>query len=210
VLSYYRLPCDKVRVVPLGVDPAFFKLRRAPEKLLLTVSTLHPHKGLDVLLEAFAQFHRERPDFRLVIAGLRGFHSAAIERQRAALGLAEAVELTGWIPRAQLYELYTRAWAFLYPSTFEGFGMPVLEAMAAGIPTGCSDIGPLAAIAGDAALQFAPGDAAALGDAMERLVADEALRARLAAAGPERASQFSWTATARATLEAIRQTNACH
>jgi glycosyltransferase involved in cell wall biosynthesis len=206
VVRYYRLPAESVRVVPLGVDPAFFGLRRAPEKMLFTVSTLHPHKGLDALLEAFARFRRERPDFRLVIAGLRGFHSDAIEGLRARLGLVDAVELTGWIPRERLYELYARAWAFLYPSTFEGFGMPVLEAMAAGIPTGCSDIGPLAAIAGNAALRFKPGDAEAIHVAMARLVADEALRARLGAEGPARAGQYSWTAAARATLDAIEST----
>jgi glycosyltransferase involved in cell wall biosynthesis len=203
VLRYYRLPAGKVRVVPLGVDREFFGLRRAPEKLLLTVSTLHPHKGLEALLRAFAQFRREQPGFRLVIAGLCGFHAEALEKLRTVLGLTGAVEFTGWIPRAQLYELYSRAWAFLYPSTFEGFGMPVLEALAAGIPTGCSNIEPLSAIAGDAALQFEPGNVDAICGAMARLVSDEPLRARLAIEGPARAAAFSWTATARATLDAI-------
>jgi glycosyltransferase involved in cell wall biosynthesis len=203
VLRYYRLPAGKVRVVRLGVDQVFFGLRRAPEKLLLTVSTLHPHKGLDALLEAFARFRRAQPGFRLTIAGLRGFHAEALERLRANLGLTSAVEFTGWIPRAQLYDLYARAWAFLYPSTFEGFGMPVVEALAAGIPTGCSNIEPLSSMAGEAALQFEPDNVAAIYDAMLRLAADEPLRARLAAAGPLRAAAFSWKATARATLDAI-------
>jgi len=203
VLHYYRLPEAKVRLVRLGVDPVFFGLPRAPEKLLLTVSTLHPHKGLDTLLHAFARFQREQPDFRLIVAGLRGFHTEAIEHLRVDLGLTDAVEFTGWIPRAQLYDLYTRAWAFLYPSTFEGFGMPVLEALAAGIPTGCSRIEPLSGIAGDAALQFEAGDADALYQAMLRLTTDDPLRGRLAAEGPQRAADFSWTATARATLDAI-------
>jgi glycosyltransferase involved in cell wall biosynthesis len=203
VLRYYRLPEAKVRVVRLGVDPAFFGLPRAPEKLLLTVSTLHPHKGLDALLQAFARFRGAHPDFRMVVAGLRGFHTAALERLREDLGLADSVEFTGWIPREQIYDLYRRACAFLYPSTFEGFGMPVVEALAAGIPTACSNIEPLSAIAGDAALQFEPGNVEAIANAMARLVADDALRARLAAAGPLRAAAFSWTATARATLDAI-------
>jgi glycosyltransferase involved in cell wall biosynthesis len=203
VLRYYRLPAPKVRVVRLGVDRVFFGLPRAPEKLLLTVSTLHPHKGLDALLRAFARFHREQPGFRLVIAGLRGFHAEALEKLRADLGLNGPVEFTGWIPRAQLYDLYTRAWAFLYPSTFEGFGMPVLEALAAGIPTGCSNIEPLSAIAGEAALQFEAGNVDAIHGAMVGLVSDDALRARLATEGPPRAAAFSWTATARATLDAI-------
>jgi len=203
VLRYYRLPRENVRVATLGVDSVFFGLRRAPEKLLLTVSTLHPHKGLDALLEAFAQFHRDRPDFRLVIAGMRGFHAAAVERLREHLGLAGAVELTGWIPRADLYDLYKRAWAFLYPSTFEGFGMPVLEALAAGIPTACSDIPPLSDIVGDAAIRFNPGNVSAIRDTLHRLVSDDALGARLGAEGPRRAAGFSWASTARITLDAI-------
>jgi len=203
LLRYYRLPPGKVRVVGLGVYPVFFGLRRAPEKFLLTVSTLHPHKGLDALLQAFARFRKQRPDFRLIVAGMRGFHADALERLRDELGLAGAVEFTGWIPREQLYDLYARAWAFLYPSTFEGFGMPVVEAMAAGIPTGCSNIEPLSGMAGEAALQFDPRDPDGICDAITRLVSDGDLRARLAAEGPRRAALYSWTATARATLDAI-------
>jgi glycosyltransferase involved in cell wall biosynthesis len=203
---FYRLPPQKVRIVPLGVDPNFFTIARArhTEPLLLSVSTLHPHKNLDRLLRAFAVFHGKRPEFRLVIAGLRGFDSANLERLRDALGLAAAVEFTGWIPREELYSLYARACAFLYPSTFEGFGLPVLEALAAGVPTACSGIEPLASTAGDAALQFDPNDEAAIADAIERLVSDTKLREALATKGPERASRFSWHTTARLTLEALR------
>jgi len=203
ILRYYRLPPQRVRAARLGVDRTFFGLPRAPEKLLFTVSTLHPHKGLDALLQAFAQFRCGFRDFRLVIAGLRGFHAGALEELRDNLGLRDAVEFTGWIPRAQLYDLYSRACAFLYPSTFEGFGMPVTEALAAGIPTGCSNIAPLAAIAGNAALLFEPGNVDAIRDTMVRLVTDEPLRARLVCEGPRRAADFSWTATARETLAAI-------
>jgi len=203
LLRYYRLPPGKIRVVSLGVDPALFTLPRTPEHFLLAVSTLHPHKGLEDLLKAFARFRTGRPEFRLVVAGMRGFHAEALEKLRNKLGLAGAVEFTGWIPRTRLYDLYARAWAFLYPSTFEGFGMPVVEALAAGIPTGCSNIEPLRGIAGDAALQFDPGDVDAICDGLARLVSDSELRTRLAAAGPRQAARFSWTATARATLDAI-------
>jgi glycosyltransferase involved in cell wall biosynthesis len=134
---------------------------------------------------------------------LRGFHADALEKVRADLGLSAAVEFTGWIPRAQLYGLYTRAWAVLYPSMFEGFGMPVLEALAAGIAVGYSNIEPLASIAGEAALLFEAGSVDAIRQAMVRLVGDESLRTRLAAEGPRRAAAFSWIATARATLDAI-------
>src|SRR5581483_7452357 len=173
LLRYYRLPPRRIEVAPLGVDPKFFALPRAPEKFLLAVSTLHPHKGHDSLLRAFAGFRRCRPDFRLVIAGMRGFHTGQLELLRAELGLAGAVEFTGWIPREDLYSLYSRAWAFLYPSTFEGFGLPVLEAMAAGVPSACSDIQPLAGIAGGATLLFEPGSVPGIQDAMLRLSDDE-------------------------------------
>ena len=204
----YRLPGDRIEVVHHGVDAEFFQLRRAAavSPYLLCVSTLHPHKNLDRLLDAFAEFHRARPEFRLVVAGMRGFHAEALERHRAALGLASAVEFTGWIPRKQLYDLYAGAAAFIYPSTFEGFGMPVLEAMAAGIPTACSRIAPLAGLAGDAALQFDPENQRELEEAVARLVSDSELRARLSRTGPARAAQFSWEAAARRTLEILRST----
>ena len=203
VERFYRLPQDQIRVVPLGVDTNFFKTVRRPEPFLLSVSTLHPHKNLDRLLRVFAEFRRGRPEFRLVIAGLRGFNSARLDALRQALGLAGSVEFTGWIPREELYDLYARAFAFVYPSTFEGFGLPVLEALAAGVPTACSRIEPLASTAADAALQFDPADEADMAAAIERIVGDEPLRERLAAAGPRRAALFSWAMTARATLETL-------
>ncbi len=202
---FYRLPRNRIRVVPLGVDPKFFELVRRPEPFLLAVSTLHPHKNLDRLLRVFAEFRRGRPQFRLTIAGLRGFDTDHLQALRRELGLAESVEFTGWIPRADLYDLYARAFAFVYPSTFEGFGLPVLEALAAGVPAGCSRIEPLASMAADAALLFDPGDERDMAGAIERICCDEPLRARLSAAGPKRAALFSWAATARATLDALAE-----
>jgi len=194
--------------VPLGVDPAFFEIgaRRAPADppYLLAVSTLHPHKNLDALLAAFAGFRRGRQRFRLVVAGLRGFETQRLERVRNELGLGDAVEFTGWIPRERLYELYHGAFAFIYPSKFEGFGLPVLEALAAGIPTACSDIPPLAEIAGGAALRFSPGCGEAMLEAMVRVTEDACLRGQLSAAGPRQAARFTWEATARTTLEVLR------
>jgi glycosyltransferase involved in cell wall biosynthesis len=200
--AIYRLPAPRIEVVNHGVDPEFFRLPRRPATppYLLCVSTLHPHKNLDRLLRAFARFHRYRPEFRLVVAGMRGFHAETLEQRRQALGLAKPVEFTGWIPRKDLYDLYAGATVFVYPSTFEGFGMPILEAMAAGIPAACSRIEPLAGIAGDAAVLFDPASETAIEEAMSRMVADPALQARLSAAGPARAAAFSWEAAARRTL----------
>jgi len=202
-----RLAASKVRVVPLGVDRAFFSLarHRHPEPFLLAVSTLHPHKNLDGLLRAFAVFRRRYPEFRLVICGLHGFFAQPLQELRASLGLANAVEFPGWIRREELYELYSHAWAFVYPSLFEGFGLPVLEALAAGVPTACSNIEPVSSVAGPAAIQFDPKDQAQIIDALMRITGDESLRALLAECGPRQAGKFSWKTTAQATLDAIRE-----
>jgi glycosyltransferase involved in cell wall biosynthesis len=202
---FYRLRSSKIQVVPLGVEPEFFQIARArhPEPFLLSASTLHPHKNLDGLLRVFAEFRQDRPEFSLVIAGLRGFEAANLERLREKLALTDAVQFTGWIAREKLYDLYARAWAFIYPSTFEGFGLPVVEALAAGIPTACSRIEPLSGIAGDAALQFDPHKDSALLEAIKRITNDQQLRTNLSAAGPQRAALFSWRTTARLTLDAL-------
>jgi glycosyltransferase involved in cell wall biosynthesis len=206
LIRFYRLKPEKITVAPLGVDPNFFGVasRRRPQPYLLAVSTLHPHKNLDRLIEAFAEFHALRPEFELVIAGMRGFQTAPLEELRASLKLEGAIRFTGWIPRDELYELFACAYAFFYPSKFEGFGLPVLEALAAGVPTACSNIQPVSGIAGDAALQFDPSDTSAILESMQRIVCDEALRLKLAALGPLQAAKFSWKETARLTLGAIR------
>jgi len=202
LLAFYRLPPGKIAVVPHGVDERMFGIAavRSPEPFVLCVSTLHPHKNIARLLQAFAELRRDRPDLKLVLAGLKGFFSREVEARIAALGLGEAVRITGWLPREELYELFRTAWAFVYPSTFEGFGMPVAEAMAAGVPTACSDIRPIRDVAGDAALLFDPLDTATMTAALRRLVADVPERARLIAAGSGRTRQFSWSRAAAATL----------
>ena len=210
LLRFYSLRSEKIRVVPEGVDPAFFEIaaeRRtaALEPYILCASTLHPHKGLVPLIRAFVQVHRMNPKYRLVVTGVRGFHAAAVEQaiQEAALG--DAIRLTGWLPREELYKLFRHATAFVYPSTFEGFGLPVVEALAAGVPTACSAIEPLASIAGNAALLFEPGNESAIAAALVRLISDDKLRATLATAGPIRAREFSWGRAARETLGALRE-----
>ena len=206
LLRFYTIAPQKVTVTPLGVDPVFFDIsqrRQRSDPYILAVSTLHPHKNVDGLMRAFAEFRKTRPGFGLIVVGLRGFYAVALEKLRTALGLSEAVRFTGWIPRAELYDLFAGATAFIYPSTFEGFGLPVLEALAAGIPVACSRIEPLSSLAGSAALQFDPREPSAILDAMIRITSDHDLRARLSQEGPVRAKAFSWKTTARLTLDAI-------
>jgi glycosyltransferase involved in cell wall biosynthesis len=195
------LSSDRIEVVLHGVEPEFFALDRShTQPYVLCVSTLHPHKNLDRLIRAYA---RRKRDWRLVIAGMRGFFAEALDRLIRELGLVDSVELTGWIPREELLQFYGRAQAFVYPSTFEGFGMPVLEAMAAGIPVACADIPPLREVAGEAALFFDPLNEDAIAGALDRITMDAGLRAKLAEAGPERAREFTWERTARETLAAL-------
>lgn len=187
---YYGI--DSV-VIHHGVEPAFFEIgrERRPKDFLLCVSTLHPHKNLEALLHAHDQ---DLPE--LVITGLRGFAAANLEKSRTP-----GVRFTGWIPREQLYELFREARGFIYPSLFEGFGMPVLEAMAAGIPVACSDIPPLREIAEGCALFFDPMDRKQIRDAMFHLLETSPLTQRAQA----RAAEFTWEKAARATLSYLEQ-----
>lgn len=210
LLRYYRPPASKVVTVPLGVDDEFFELASRPgpkaaEPYLLCVSTLHPHKNIARLIRVFAALRQSQPGLRLVLAGHKGFETGTVEAAVRELGLQADVTITGWIPRDDLLALYRDARAFVYPSLFEGFGIPVLEALAAGLPTACSDIEPLRSLAGDAALRFHPAREDAMLEALRRLCADEPLRERLRAAGPRRAREFPWRRTALGTLQTLRR-----
>jgi glycosyltransferase involved in cell wall biosynthesis len=182
------------RVIHHGVERAFFEIAKArePKDYLLCVSTSHPHKNLTALLRAFGQAGGLP---HLVITGVRGFAAKEVEELAG-----DSVKITGWIPREQLYELFRGARGFIYPSTFEGFGMPVLEAMAAGVPLACSDIPPLREVAGSTVHYFNPASEIEIRNALELLAAGmlptEAAR--------ERASKFTWEKTARETLDYLK------
>jgi len=199
VIRHYAAPAETITVVPHGVDENLFtigKERRTTEPFLLCVSTLHPHKNIVRLLGVFARLRKQQPELRLVLAGLKGFHADAVERVVVEHGLIDAVRITGWIPREDLYELFRKARGFVYPSTFEGFGMPVLEALAAGIPTACSDIEPLRSVAGGQALLFPPEDE----EAMLRCLGKLARGEHDGSGGPQWASHFRWREAALRTL----------
>jgi glycosyltransferase involved in cell wall biosynthesis len=203
VRDHYRRAPQAITVIPHGVDPVFFGMpTAAPEPYLLCVSTLHPHKNIERLLRAFslAKLHQ-----RLICAGMFGFEANRLLAMREELGLTGSVEFTGWIPREELLRLYERAHAIVYPSTFEGFGMPVLEGMASGIPTACSSIPVLRETGGDAVLYFDPYDEHAIIEALQRISNDTDLRARLSAAGRARARQYTWARTGRETLRVLEQ-----
>jgi glycosyltransferase involved in cell wall biosynthesis len=205
---YYPWCSGKIDIVPHGIEARFSDIANSREAapspaFLLAVSTLGPHKNYERLLEAFARYHTSHPAVRLVIAGIKGTQTERLAEARDRLGLRDDVTFTGWIPREALYELFERATAFVYPSSFEGFGIPVLEALAAGIPTACSAIPSLLEIAGDGARFFDPNDAGAIAAALADVTDDEALRERLARAGRARALAFGSEASAARMLESL-------
>jgi glycosyltransferase involved in cell wall biosynthesis len=190
---FYPFAAARTRVIHHGVGEEFFKLDRSHvDPILLCVSTLHPHKNIERLIRAFT---RRKRDCRLVLAGMRGFQTSAIEKL-----VTKEIEITGWIARDDLVKLYARARAFIYPSMFEGFGMPVLEALAAGIPVACSDIPPLREIGGDAALYFDPENEDAIADAIDRI-----LTTQPSDKGRQHAREFTWRRCAEQTLETLRK-----
>jgi glycosyltransferase involved in cell wall biosynthesis len=187
---------------------------------LLYLGTLQPRKNLARLLEAFAKTPRRlSPEAQpegsgglpegvqplLVIAGKKGWLYEPLFQQVERLGLSGRVVFTGYVPEEDLPPLLSGALALVLPSLYEGFGLPLLEAMACGTPVICSNASALPEIAGDAALLIDPLDAADLAEGMARLVEDEELRRRLVARGLERAAQFSWERCARETLAVLEE-----
>lgn len=202
----YGVPLDRIATAEPGVEPELFHLIPSGEEpLILCVSTLHPHKNLERLVDAFSAFHTRRPEYRLVLAGMRGFHADAIERRIRHHALESAVSITGWLPRPAILALYARARIAVFPSTFEGFGMPVLEAMAAGVPLIASAIPPIVETTAGTALLFSPGDTDALAGALEQFAADPAVRAGYAARARVRAAAYTWSRTAGITLDTLEQ-----
>jgi glycosyltransferase involved in cell wall biosynthesis len=209
VERHLKVAREKIDVVPLGVgqEPAAAptdeselraKLELGDRPILLTVSAKRPHKNLLRLLEAHARIDpSERP--MLVLPGYSTPHEQELVARAAALGSSEHVRFPNWIDQADLEGLYAAATAFIFPSLYEGFGFPVLEAMRRGVPVACSDRSTLPEVAGDAALLFDPEDDAAIHTALVRLLTEDRLRQRLSAAGPDQAARFNWDATAAAT-----------
>ncbi len=137
----------------------------------------------------------------VVLPGYPTAHEATLRELAATRGVAEDVRFLAWISEEDLEGLWGLAAAFVCPSLYEGFGLPVLEAMARGVPVACSDASSLPEVAGEAALLFDPHDEAALAATLERLLGDPALCATLRARGLERAKEFTWERTARLTLD---------
>jgi glycosyltransferase involved in cell wall biosynthesis len=169
-------------------------------RVILAVSALSRHKNLPPLVRALALVRETHPDVVLVIPGNPTKHGSELEALARDLGVDEALRLPGWVDEADLEGLYGIASCFVFPSRREGFGMPILEAMARGVPVACSNVSAVPEVAGDAALYFAPDRPDQIAEAIERLLGDPKLAADLAKRGRERQRMFTWSRAAKETL----------
>ena len=171
---------------------------------ILAVGTMQPRKNYDGLARAVSAIQSAGLPHQLVIAGKRGWLADEVDRKIDASSNADRIHRLGYVSEHDLALLYAAAELMVFPSWYEGFGLPALEAMQSGTPVIASNRGALPEAVGEAGVIVDPGDEAALGQAMARLLTDDALRQRLIAKGRHRASEFTWERTARMTLEVLR------
>jgi len=211
----FNIGPKKARVIPLAASPSFQPLTlqekeavrlkyKLPEKFILYVGSHKPHKNLKSLLKAFARA-RACKDTSLVLAGPIGPDSRDLMALAQKLGIEGSVRWLGRVPDSDLPALYSASTAFVFPSLYEGFGLPVLEAMSCGAPVACSDIPALREVAGEAALYFDPRSLDSMAQAIDAILGDQELRENLKEKGFARASEFSWDKTACETITFYRE-----
>ncbi len=213
----FGVPEDKIDVVYPGVDPEFHPLSAAqaaefrgraglPDEFILFVGTLEPRKNLDLLIEAYVLLKRQMPSPPpLIVAGARGWMFdrifAAVERH----GLTDDVRFPGYVASEDLASWYSAATVFVYPSLYEGFGLPALEAMACGTPVVVSNVSSLPEVVGDAGAQVDPHQPEQLASALAEILQSKSKREQMAAAGLQRAATFTWSRAAEQIARIYRQ-----
>lgn len=212
LIRYLNLLPARLVVVPEGVDPRFRPVTDGTERrvvrdrygiegrYLLYVGGLNARKNVSGLLEAFAMVREHHPDVTLVIGGKRQWQTTEMDQTFRRLNLNDTVHFTGYVDDADLPGLYSAAEAFVFPSLYEGFGLPPLEAMACGTPVITSNVSSLPEVVGDAAITVDPNDVANIARGIDRLLTDEVLRSELRQRGFARVARFTWEHAARKTL----------
>lgn len=214
LVSLLGVKDERIDVVPLGLGnvkrdtptragDVRSRFELGERRVLLSLSAKRPHKNLLALVDALALIPPERRPL-VVIPGYPTWHEQELTQRAVERGVGADVRLLPWLVAPDLEGLWAFASGFVFPSLYEGFGLPVLEAMARGVPVACSTASSLPEVAGEAALMFDPHDEKAIARAMERLL-DPREAERLRALGLERARQFTWQRTARETLASYQR-----
>jgi glycosyltransferase involved in cell wall biosynthesis len=210
------IPPEKIFTAQLGVTPEFCPIRdktllaqarhkyNLPEHFLLYVGVIEPRKSISTLLKAYADIITELPNYNLVVAGPKGWMVDNIRKQTDQLNISAKVHFTGYVEQADLPLVYNLADVFIYPSIYEGFGLPVLEAMACGTPVITSNVSSMPEIVGDAGVLISPNDSRALSHSLVKLVNDPIERQQLSLKAMERAAAFTWDRTAEKTFAVYR------
>jgi glycosyltransferase involved in cell wall biosynthesis len=212
-IRFYNIPEERMRVIYEAAHPRFQPFTRSsnhpiiqkynlPKKFVLTVGTIEPRKNLTTLFEVLSQL--EDRALPLVVIGKQGWLFDETYRKLRDLGLTERVKFLGYVPDEDLPTLYSAATVFAFPSVYEGFGLPPLEAMACGAPVISSNASSLPEVVGEGGLLVSPTDVRAWREAIERVMSDEMLRRYLAQRGLKQAAKFSWKKTAAQTREVYR------
>ena len=217
VIRFLQVAPEKVVTVYCGVEPRYQPLADRPgvaelrekydlpDRFILYLGTIEPRKNLIRLVDAYAALRRKRvTDWPLLLVGGRGWGYEAILDRVAGSGVADAIRFVGFVPEHEMPLWYNAAALFVYPSGYEGFGLPVLEALASGTPSVVSDRSSLPEVAGNAAVLVDPTDVQAIANGMERVLEDASLRSRLAHEGPRQASRFTWQRMAEETVSIYR------
>jgi glycosyltransferase involved in cell wall biosynthesis len=208
----YGIPEDRVTVAYNGVDPVFLgngdaasATPRVEPPYFLAVGNLQPRKNLVTLIRAYRTLVARHPHVteRLVVVGQEFYAADAVLAEAADLTRAGRIVFTGYLPDAELVTLLRSATAFAYPSVYEGFGLPAVEAMAMGVPTLVSDVPVMREVTGDAAVRLPPTDPHAWAEALAGVAADGERRADLARRGRARAADFTWERAARQVLASL-------
>jgi len=218
IMKYLHIPEEKIRTIYCGVGDEFRKIedvRVLKSRLkgigvgypyILYLGTLEPRKNVERLIEAFIQLKKgKRIDEKLVISGIQGWGYQSIFDKVASSGIEKEVIFTGFVPNEFLPFLYNGASAFVYPSFYEGFGLPVLEAMACGVPVVTSNVSSLPEVAGNATILINPYSVDELADGIWRILSDEELRNQCIKKGIERAKSFTWERCAKNTLDVFNE-----
>jgi glycosyltransferase involved in cell wall biosynthesis len=206
VVELLRVPRERVFTVPLApspvadADPAVGRSLAGGSDYVLALGTVEPRKDLPSLVEAFDLLADHHPELRLVIAGPDGWGAAALDEALARSARRDHITRLGWVADDERAALLRGATALAYPSRYEGFGLPPLEAMSVGVPVVATSVGALPETCGDAALLVPPGDSRQLAEAIDRLVADGALRTTLIERGRRRVAAFDWDLTTDALV----------